>query len=127
MVADRRMTAPPFAPALVHNREHRPRPRVGLVLGGGGARAAYQVGVLNALIRIRRESNAPRANPFPVIVGTSAGAINAAGLASHAGQFDFSVSHLVAVWRNFRAEQGYRSHTIGVIRRGRPRRTFLTA
>ncbi len=120
------MTAPPFAPALVRNREHRPRPRVGLVLGGGGARAAYQVGVLNALIRIRRESNAPRANPFPVIVGTSAGAINAAVLASHADQFDFAVSHLVDVWRNFRAEQVYRSDAIGVIRSGALWLTLLT-
>src|SRR5258706_16295925 len=101
MVADRRMTAPPFAPALVHNREHRPRPRVGLVLGGGGARAAYQVGVLNALIRIRRESNAPRANPFPVIVGTSAGAINAAGPPPHSGQVRFSGSPPVACLRHF--------------------------
>jgi NTE family protein len=118
MVADRRMTTLPFAPALVRNRQHRPRPQVGLVLGGGGARAAYQVGVLNALARIQRESNAPRTNPFPVIVGTSAGAINAAALASHADQFDFAVSHLVDVWRAFRAEQVYRSDAISVIRSG---------
>src|SRR5258706_4233828 len=120
MVADRRMTAPPFAPALVHNREHRPRPRVGLVLGGGGARAAYQVGVLNALIRIRRESNAPRANPFPVIVGTSAGAINAAVLASPAGPFDFSGSPPGGVLRDLRAGQGLRFDAIRVIPHGAP-------
>jgi NTE family protein len=117
-MADRRMTALPFAPPVVRYRQHGHRPQVGLVLGGGGARAAYQVGVLNALARIRRESNAPRANPFPVIVGTSAGAINAAALASHADRFDFAVSHLVEVWRTFRAEQVYRSDAIGVIRSG---------
>ncbi|HWS61421.1 MAG TPA: patatin-like phospholipase family protein, partial [Steroidobacteraceae bacterium] len=49
-------------------------PRVGLVLTGGGARAAYQVGVLKAIRDIRRQFGAPTTNPFPIIVGTSAGA-----------------------------------------------------
>lgn len=57
-------------------------PLTGLILTGGGARAAYQVGVLRALARLRRDSGADRArNPFGVIVGTSAGAVNAAALA----------------------------------------------
>ena len=51
-------------------------PTTGLVLTGGGARAAYQVGVLKAVMQIRRESNAPPGNPFPVITGTSAGALS---------------------------------------------------
>ncbi|MDP1998072.1 MAG: patatin-like phospholipase family protein, partial [Rhodoferax sp.] len=46
----------------------------GLILTGGGARAAYQVGVLDAVAHIRRSCNAPPGNPFPVIAGTSAGA-----------------------------------------------------
>jgi NTE family protein len=126
MVADRRMTALPFAPSVVRYRQHRPRPQVGLVLGGGGARAAYQVGVLNALAYIQRDSNAPPANPFPVIAGTSAGAINAAALASHADRFDIAVSHLVDVWSNFCAEQVYRADAIGVIRSGALWFTMLT-
>ncbi len=90
----------------------------GLVLTGGGARAAYQIGVLKAVAQIRRQSQAPPANPFPVIAGTSAGAINAAALACRADAFDQAVDGLVHVWENFRAEQVYRSDSIGVIRTG---------
>lgn len=59
-------------------RNDSQKSRLGLVLTGGGARAAYQIGVLRAIARMLP----PHArNPFPVICGTSAGAINAAGLA----------------------------------------------
>ena len=54
-----------------------------LVLSGGGARAAYQVGVLQALAEILPVSHK---NPFPIICGTSAGAINALAIASHTGK-----------------------------------------
>ncbi len=91
----------------------------GLILTGGGARAAYQVGVLKALAEIRRDVGAQHSpNPFPVITGTSAGAINAAALASHCDDFDAAVAQLVQVWENFRAEQVYRSDSLGVIRSG---------
>ena len=91
----------------------------GLVLTGGGARAAYQVGVLKAIARIRRECGAARGiNPFPVIAGTSAGAINAAALACRADHFDTAVRGLVEVWENFHADQVYRADSIGVIRTG---------
>jgi NTE family protein len=93
-------------------------PKTGLVLTGGGARAAYQVGVLKAVARIRRDCGAPTANPFPVIVGTSAGAINAAALACRVDDFDAAVARLCEVWENFRAEQVYRADSIGVIRSG---------
>ncbi len=91
----------------------------GLILTGGGARAAYQVGVLKGVAQIRRET-APwdKSNPFPVIAGTSAGAINAAVLASHCDDFDGSVAALASVWENFRAEQVYRADALGVIRTG---------
>jgi NTE family protein len=98
----------------------------GLVLTGGGARAAYQVGVLKAVARIRRECGAPRSNPFPVIAGTSAGAINAVALASHADHFDLAVAALVDVWRAFRADQVYRADSIGVIGTGARWLTMLT-
>ena len=51
--------------------------KIGLVLPGGGARAAYQVGVLKAISEL-----IPDSNPFGIISGTSAGAINARLLAS---------------------------------------------
>ena len=56
----------------------RAQPRAGLVLTGGGARAAYQVGVVKA---VRDILGNPVKNPFPIVCGTSAGAINAATLA----------------------------------------------
>src|SRR3954468_1181882 len=80
-------------------------PLTGLVLTGGGARAAYQVGVLKALAEIRRQSTSSKLNPFPVITGTSAGAINAAALACAADDFDAAVAGLCRVWENFSAEQ----------------------
>lgn len=99
-----------------------PPHRTGLVLGGGGARAAYQVGVLRALARLRREAlgGAARSagNPFGVICGTSAGAINAAALAVQADRFDAAVEVLGRVWEDFRAEQVYRADAFGVVRSG---------
>lgn len=86
-------------------------PRVGLVLTGGGARAAYQVGVLQAIAAMLPEGTR---NPFPVICGTSAGAINAAGLAVSARNFHEGVRHLASVWENSHVDQVYRSDPIGV-------------
>ena len=96
-------------------------PLTGLVLGGGGARAAYQVGVLHAIARLRREhasDSERRRNPFGVICGTSAGAINAAALACAADSFDDAVAAIVRVWQDFHAEQVYRADSLGVIRTG---------
>jgi NTE family protein len=101
-------------------------PATGLVLTGGGARAAYQVGVLKAVSRIRRECHVGRDNPFPIIVGTSAGAINAAALASHADHYDLAVAGLVDVWRHLTADQIYRADSFGVIRTGARWLTMLT-
>ena len=102
-------------------------PLTGLVLTGGGARAAYQVGVLAAIARLRRETGTDlRRNPFAVICGTSAGAINSAALASRCDDFDASVAALVAVWRDFKAEQVFRADSLGVIRSGAQWLTMLS-
>jgi NTE family protein len=105
-------------------------PVTGLVLSGGGARAAYQVGVLQAIAQIRRDAQAagtaPAGNPFPVIAGTSAGAINAAALACRADDFDGAVNMLCEVWQNFQAEQVYRADSLGVIRTGARWLTMLS-
>ncbi|MET1077942.1 MAG: patatin-like phospholipase family protein [Pseudomonas sp.] len=85
----------------------------GLILSGGGARAAYQVGVLAAIADLL--PNAAH-NPFPVIVGTSAGAINAVGLACGALHFTEAVHRLTAVWQGFHTSQVYRSDWSGVWR-----------
>lgn len=102
-------------------------PQTGLVLTGGGARAAYQVGVLKAIAQIRHDcGEAAGPNPFPIISGTSAGAINAAALACHADHFERSVRGLCEVWENFRAEQVYRADSFGVIRTGARWLTMLS-
>jgi len=102
-------------------------PITGLVLTGGGARAAYQVGVLQAIAALRRETGADlRRNPFAVITGTSAGAINSAALACGADRFDQAVQTLVDVWHHFRADQVYRSDSLGVIRSGAQWLTMLS-
>jgi NTE family protein len=90
----------------------------GLILTGGGARAAYQVGVLSALARLRREAGAAAGNLFPIITGTSAGAINAAALACACDDFDAAIDRIARVWCEFRAEQVYRADSLGVIRTG---------
>jgi NTE family protein len=76
------------------------------VLPGAGARGAYQVGVLKAVAGLLPE-RAP--NPFSVICGTSAGAINAAVLAGRAAHFEAAVTDMAEVWGNFDASQVYRS------------------
>lgn len=93
--------------------------RTALVLTGGGARAAYQAGVLRAIARLRRQSGASSpASPFDIIVGTSAGAINSTALACHADDFDGAVARLGHVWRQFHADQVYRTDSIRVIESG---------
>src|SRR5574340_1474150 len=85
--------------------------RVGLILTGGGARAAYQVGVLKAIAEfLPRRAH----NPFPVICGTSAGALNAAALAINARSFRKGVHYLDNIWKNFHASQVYRTDALGV-------------
>ncbi|MFJ4397142.1 patatin-like phospholipase family protein [Pseudomonas sp. NPDC089396] len=88
-------------------------PTTGLILSGGGARAAYQVGVLAGIAELL-PPGAP--NPFPVIVGTSAGAINAVALASGASRFSESVQALTRFWQGFRSHLVLRSDWPGVIR-----------
>jgi NTE family protein len=98
--------------------ERQRRRATALVLSGGGARAAYQVGVLKAIAELARHTIEPKRNPFPILVGTSAGAINAAALAARADNFQTSVRALVRVWENFTAEQVYLSDSLGVVRTG---------
>jgi NTE family protein len=78
----------------------------GLILSGGGARAAYQVGALRAIARILPRDRAP---PFPVISGTSAGALNAATIAVYADDFRRGVARLLRWWRNVSPDVVYRT------------------
>lgn len=97
----------------------RPSAPAGLLLTGGGARAAYQVGVLEAIADLRRACAGPApGNPFSIITGTSAGAINAAALACNADDFDQAVRRIVSVWQDFQAHQVYQSDVLSVMRSG---------
>jgi NTE family protein len=89
--------------------------REALVLAGGGARAAYQVGVLRA-IADWLPPDAPC--PFEVLVGTSAGALNAAALAARASRFDEAVGQLERTWAGFRVQQVVRSDAGTVLQAG---------
>ena len=91
------------------------RPKVALIMSGGGARAAYQVGVLKAIAEMLPD-NAP--NPFPIICGTSAGAINGAALAIYATRFKEGVRRLGMIWSNFQVQQVFRADALGIIGSG---------
>jgi NTE family protein len=91
------------------------KPRAGLVLTGGGARAAYQVGVVKA---VRDILGNPARNPFPILCGTSAGAINAAGLAVQADDFTRAVANLLEVWENMRCDHVYRTDVASIMKTG---------
>ena len=93
----------------------RVRARAGLVLTGGGARAAYQVGVVKA---VRDILGNPVKNPFPILCGTSAGAINAATLAVFADNFTRGVGNLLEVWENMHCEHIYRTDAWHILRSG---------
>lgn len=104
-----------------------PVPLTGLLLSGGGARAAYQVGVLEAIADIRKAAGAQgQPNPFPIITGTSAGAVNAAALACGADDFDATVRRLVKVWTNIHTAQVYQTDSLSMLRSGAAWMTLLS-
>ncbi len=85
--------------------------KIGLILSGGGARAAYQVGVLKAISEIiPRQAR----SPFSIICGTSAGAINAVTLAVNAGNFRQGVQYLLSFWKHAQVDHIYRADPVGV-------------
>ncbi|HMD75336.1 MAG TPA: patatin-like phospholipase family protein [Steroidobacteraceae bacterium] len=88
---------------------------LGLVLTGGGARAAYQVGVLKGIAELLRRG---AACPFQIITGTSAGAVSALALASDAAHFRHAVHSIERVWREFRVHQVIRADARSVLKSG---------
>jgi NTE family protein len=91
------------------------RGRLGLVLTGGGARSAYQVGVLKGIADLLRRGSAC---PFPIITGTSAGAVSAIALASDAAHFRRSVAAIERVWRDFRVHQVFKADAASMLKSG---------
>ena len=89
--------------------------KTGLILAGGGARAAYQVGVLRAVAGLLPPGTR---QPFPIITGTSAGAINALGLAGRSGSFRSRTRALSAVWASLASDAVYRTDASAVVGNG---------
>ena len=89
------------------------RKKTALVLPGGGARGAFQVGVLKAIADL-----VPRGtvNPFGIISGTSAGAINSVVLAAKARRFRVAIAELERVWGNFRSHQVFRTDNLTMLK-----------
>src|SRR5438105_14180358 len=79
-----------------------------LVMSGGGARAAYQVGMLRTLARLFPDLVAP------IVTGVSAGAINAAFLASRSGSLAAKVEELTGVWSNLTPDQVFKVDTFSL-------------
>jgi len=84
--------------------------RLALVLSGGGARAAYQLGILAGLAE-----RLPGLE-FPILAGVSAGAINIAYLAAHAGPFPAAVAGLRQAWARLTSDQVYRVRPVRLVR-----------
>ena len=88
-------------------------PKSAIVLSGGGARAAYQVGVLKALYQLVPKGTL---HPFPIICGSSAGAINAASIACYAGQYRAGIRRLESIWSNLTVDQVIRGDLAGMLK-----------
>jgi len=88
--------------------------KLALILSSGGARAAYQVGVLKSIAEI-----APKAasNPF-LVIGSCSGAINSTALAIYRDNFGDAVYRLQKIWCNFRVHQVFRSDVPGLLKGG---------
>ena len=85
----------------------RNKAKLGLVLSGGGARAAYQAGVLQGISQLL--GNSLGSQPFPIITGVSAGAINASYLAAAKSSFSEQSESLLKLWSTLRPEQVIRT------------------
>ena len=101
------VTAPQYRTGVTSAGErlakpHRYSSKLALVLPGGGARAAYQVGVLAALAERLPDLE------FPILTGVSAGAINTIYLAAHPGPLPQAIAGLRAAWRELTSENVFR-------------------
>lgn len=100
--------------------------KTGLILTGGGARAACQAGVLHAISRILQDAGRSAAySPFDIICGTSAGALNATALACRSDNFASGVRGLLAVWENVVTHTVYRADSLALLRSGAALASYL--
>jgi NTE family protein len=99
-----------------------PLGQAGLVLSGGGARGAYEAGVVAGIVEVlgRQPHDPP---PFSIFAGTSVGAINAAFLAASTHRGDLSAADMIAFWRSLNLRQHLKFDPLGLL--GWPRRLPL--
>ena len=90
------------------------QPMTALVLTAGGARGAYQAGVMKRISEIPAFAN--KAAPFSIITGASAGAINGAAIASQHQNFSASAQLLIKLWSNLKASDVYRTDTLSLLK-----------
>ncbi|HTU62219.1 MAG TPA: patatin-like phospholipase family protein [Polyangiales bacterium] len=88
-----------------------PEHSVGIVLSGGGARGAYEAGVVAGIMEVLK----PRRAPFDVLCGTSVGALNATYLASHAHMPDMNAAGLISQWQSLELGKHLRLDVRGLL------------
>ena len=89
--------------------------KTGLVLSGGGARGAYQVGVLKAIADLHPKH---ATNPFTIISGTSAGALNAVALTSSANNFRLGVKKVEKIWTHLHVNRVVKARGVDLMANG---------
>jgi NTE family protein len=89
-----------------------PNQHLALMLPGGGARGSYQVGVLKAISEIYSYKN----DPFSIITGTSAGAINAVVMASYAENFSLGIARLEKFWTTIHCNDVYKTDGLTIFK-----------
>ena len=94
------------------------RPKIGVVLSGGGSRGAYEAGILH-YIRTDLRRRLGRHVPIDIVTGTSVGAINAAFIAATHCDPDTQADQIVAAWRALRIEELISLRARDVLRAGR--------
>jgi NTE family protein len=94
------------------------RPKIGVVLSGGGSRGAYEVGILH-YIRTDLRRRLGRHVPIDIVTGTSVGAINAAFVAATHSDPDTQADEMTAAWRALRIEELIGLRATDVLRAGR--------
>ena len=92
--------------------------QTGVVLSGGGARGAYEAGVIAGIVDILSDQG-HRRSPFSIFTGTSVGAINATWLAAHADRPDMNVSGLLERWRSLELREHLRISPMRFLRPSR--------
>ncbi len=89
-----------------------------VVLSGGGARGAYEAGVIAGIVEILGDQG-PERSPFSIFTGTSVGAFNATWLAAHADRPDMNVSGLLERWRSLELREHLRISPMRFLRPSR--------